>query len=450
MTNATSNHYPPLTPFFVADRPASLRILRGVPLGDYEGKLGIMAHANTSENFQRILRQFPCAPELHPDGCDEHCKRLQKRVTKICDSGVFTKQGCPMEYDALFEVYARMGVDFGIIVDTLRDRKATLKSAQEAMRVYRQQPRSFKLIGVAQGNSPREYLECYRALKAIGFEHIAVGGLLKKRENTSHYVYVQSADRLARILGAIRAEYPTDWLFALGCYHPTRHLMFQRLGLFGADYKGWIFNYKARNGLGATKAQRSRFSQVRQFISSQIYDSGFYLNGAAAEVEQARGKGETLVVVSCGARKVWDDKPGHGPVAARNAYTGLFFRRNREYAELFGDGWAILSAKHGLVKPNSRIPRNYNNRFHRGSQTVTTRHLRQQILERGFHRYSRVVVLGGKEYGEALAEAYAGMGIPVERPLEKYTAIGFMTQAVIRAVSTERELTARRRPQRGR
>jgi hypothetical protein len=135
-------------------------------------------------------------------------------------------------------------------------------------------------------------------------------------------------------------------------------------------------------------------------------------------------------------------------VPAKDAYTGSFFRRNREYAETFGDDWAILSAKHGLVAPNFLIPGNYNNRFHRGSLTVTTHQIRQQVLKQGYHRFSRVVVLGGKEYGAAVAEAYAGIGIEIQRPLEKFRAIGFMIHAVIKSIKTGQALDAAHQPRR--
>jgi hypothetical protein len=42
-----------LIPFFVADRPASLHILRGVMLKYPRIKVGIMTHAFTTQNFSK-------------------------------------------------------------------------------------------------------------------------------------------------------------------------------------------------------------------------------------------------------------------------------------------------------------------------------------------------------------------------------------------------------------
>jgi len=427
-----------LIPFFVADRPASLKILRGIPFNKYDGPIGIMTHANTSENFQDFMRAFPCHPSHKRSECDEICARLKKRVVKMCDSGVFSKNGCPVDYPELFEIYERMQVDYGIIIDHLRSKTKTLKSARRALRVYESGDWTFKLVGVAQGISLKDYLECYERLKRLGYQHIAIGGLLKKRRNTAHYSYVRGNGVLFNVLEAIRDRYPTDWLFALGCYHPDRHLRFQKLGLFGSDYKGWIFNYRPRKDLGERRARVSRYMQVRKSIAREIFEGPLYLNGREKEIREARRPGRTLVVVSCGGKKIWDEEPDAGPTRARDAYTGLFFKCNRAYAEKFGDSWTILSAKYGLVRPSYLIKDNYNIRFSHRNEMVTTRQLREQLLAQGFHRFARVVVLGGREYGAAIEEAYAGTSIPVLRPLEKYGRIGLMIQAVKVAIDSER------------
>ncbi|MDY6778579.1 MAG: hypothetical protein SVU32_07980, partial [Candidatus Nanohaloarchaea archaeon] len=54
-------------------------------------------------------------------------------------------------------------------------------------------------------------------------------------------------------------------------------------------------------------------------------------------------------VVGCG-----DDKAGE-MVAARELYTSNYFQKKREYAEEVCDGWAILSAKHGIVDPDEEL-----------------------------------------------------------------------------------------------
>lgn len=426
-----------LIPFFVADRPASLRILRKIDLSSYDGPLGIMAHANTSKNFKNFLRVFPCNPESCDRHCDEYCSRLAGRVVKMCDSGAFSKRGCRYSYSDLFAAYEEMGVDYGIMADHLRDMEKTLESARLGIKEYRKKDWHFKLIGVAQGRSPTEYLKCYRALKRLGYECVAVGGLLKKRSNTSRYTYVQGNGVLYKVLERIRKEYPEDWLFALGCYHPRRHLRFQRLNLYGSDYKGWIFNYVPRKDLSTTQARASRYRQVRSFISREILGSPFYPGNCQHGGKRKQG---TLVVISCGAKKIWREFPEAGPTRARDAYTGQFFRKNRKYAETFGDRWAILSAKYGLVDPDFPIPGDYDVKFNHRNATITTKDIREQIIKQRLNCVSQVVVLGGHEYGEAISEALSGLGVSVLRPLEKYRSIGRMTAAVTEAIKNHRQL----------
>lgn len=57
----------------------------------------------------------------------------------------------------------------------------------------------------------------------------------------------------------------------------------------------------------------------------------------------------TLVLVGCGKLKL----PHAAP--SKDLYIGPLFKKARAYAELVGDEWAILSAKHGLVLPGTVI-----------------------------------------------------------------------------------------------
>lgn len=187
-----------------------------------------MGHANTTQNFQKLFKDF--------NG---------KNIVKMADSGVFTKNGCMSNgYEELFSKYEQMGTEYGIMIDVFKDKNKTLESAKIAIMTYKKAKPNFKLVGVAQGNSVKEYLTCYKELKNMGFEYIAVGGLLVKHVNSARYVHVQSEEFLREVLERIRKNYPKDWIFALGCYNPKRHALFNELRVFGGDYKGWILNYK--------------------------------------------------------------------------------------------------------------------------------------------------------------------------------------------------------------
>lgn len=214
-------------PFFVVDRPMSLELLRYCEISKQSGVYGLMGHANTSKRFQDLFREFEGG-----------------NIIKAADSGVFTKEGCKLDYEDLFSIYERMGVEYGIMIDFLKDKNKTIESAKKAMEVYKGGNHSFKLVGVTQGNTLEEYLECYDELKSIDFNYIAIGGLLKKNLNSGRYARIKDEEFVKEVLEEIRNEYKNDWLFLLGCYHPKRHNLFKEFNVFGGDYKGWILNYK--------------------------------------------------------------------------------------------------------------------------------------------------------------------------------------------------------------
>ncbi len=229
-----------LIPFFVVDRPISLEILRDVMLKHSSIKIGLMTHALTSTNFMKKFNKFP-KDRFYGD----REKELSENLIKISDSGIFNKNGCNLTYEELFKRYEALGVEYGIIIDVLKDSEKTIKSALKGLKIYKQDKYNFKLIAVAQGRDLDEYLKCYNKLQEY-FECIAIGGLLKKIDNSARYVRVRDEKLMYKVLTIIKKDYSPDWLYALGCYHPSRHEKFNEIGIWGSDYKGWIFNYTPR------------------------------------------------------------------------------------------------------------------------------------------------------------------------------------------------------------
>lgn len=121
---------------------------------------------------------------------------------------------------------------------------------------------------------------------------------------------------------------------------------------------------------------------------------------------------QILVIVPCGARKVWHLDPGRGPAPAREAYIGTPFKVHCAYAERFGDRWVILSAKYGFIDPDFVLPGPYDVTFKRKtSGPVAVEGLRQQIRELGLDRFAVVVGLGGRAYRVAVEQAFAGLPV---------------------------------------
>jgi hypothetical protein len=248
-----------MIPFFVADRPMSLRLLKGLPLQEFPGvRIGIMAHANTSLNFQQALCQYPCDNFDYCDAIGGPCKYRDNinhcpfreyilgHTIKMCDSGIFTREGAKLSYKELFETYDRMGVEYGIMIDVFQNPRATLESAREALKMYAPYKDKFHLVGVAQGSTINEYINSYNDLKEVGLTHVAIGGLIRRLGKSVRYTQVDNESFMYSVLETLRNKHPNDWLFALGALHPSRLTQFKELNVWG-DYKGWIFKYETRN-----------------------------------------------------------------------------------------------------------------------------------------------------------------------------------------------------------
>jgi|Deesub1362A_J573_1020465.scaffolds.fasta_scaffold00057_96 hypothetical protein len=143
----------------------------------------------------------------------------------------------------------------------------------------------------------------------------------------------------------------------------------------------------------------------------------------------------TLVIISCGAKKIWDLAPDSGPTKAGDAYQGIFFRLNKEYAIRFGDKWMILSAKYGFIEPEFVIHENYNATFSDPkTNPIGIEKLKNQVLEKKLHNFDIVIVLAGKEYADLVTQAFSDSQTLVIKPFEGLGGIGYMMRAVRRAI----------------
>jgi hypothetical protein len=419
--------------------------------------MGLMGHANTSSNFQKMFREFKGT-----------------NIVKMADSGVFTKQGNLVSgHEQLFEIYENMSVEYGIIIDVIKDKKKTIRNAKEAIRVYEKSNCSFRLVGVAQGSSVSDYLNCYDELKDLGFEFIAIGGLLKKVENTIRYVKVRNEEFLEDVVKSIRSKHPSDWLFLLGCYHPNRHQIFKKYDIFGADYKGWILNYKNPNQiiqelegmlsniedeLGVDqkdllelkkkyhslleKPKRGDLNKLGIEIlsirlkvneeknntdySETLEKFKYYLLATKEELRKERFiqikkylkenvfqkiRHKKLLIISCSARK----KKLQHVAPAVEVYDGPFFRVLRKMkankkCPLFHI--RIISAKYGLITPNTPIGY-YDQRITKKNPPEWSKMVLNSLkLLIRKNNYSEIFVCVGKDYLSAMGE------------IEKYVPLG--------------------------
>ena len=143
-----------------------------------------------------------------------------------------------------------------------------------------------------------------------------------------------------------------------------------------------------------------------------------------------------LVVVPCGQKKIWDKSPSAGPTEAKNSYLGSPFVVNRSFAEHFGEAYVILSAKHGFIEPDFKVPGPYNVTFKRKtSGPVSVETLREQVRDHDLDRFEHVIGLGGKEYRAAIEAAFQGTPVNLHFPFSGLP-IGKAMQATKRAMAT--------------
>ncbi|CUB23414.1 hypothetical protein BN2127_JRS7_01649 [Bacillus subtilis] len=147
-----------------------------------------------------------------------------------------------------------------------------------------------------------------------------------------------------------------------------------------------------------------------------------------------------LCIIPCGKKKIWDVQPDTGPVRAEDAYLSPFHQACERYAKAFFDEWVILSAKHGFLRPVDIVSGNYDVTFGTAHpEIMTTEELRRQFCEKGFSDIEELVMLGGKKYRSVL-NAVIGEHQHINWPLSPYKGIGYMLQALNRAVEEKQEL----------
>ena len=318
-------------PIFVADRPASLDIL--CRLTDYKGKFGILSHAFTTDNFKKKFKDFPITN------------------LKIGDSGIY--QGKSISYEELFNEYQKMGVSHGVIKDYYRQPEKTLKSAREAISIYTKGKEvgkySFQLLGVSQGDTVAQYVQNYEAQKELGFKMVAIGGLLYKIENHKRMVRLRSQIFLENVLSALRTLYPNDDLFPLGVFNRKRIVALNSFNIWGADYKGWIFQYN----IDESHKLGNRHDQVLKYIRNDILNPSV-IGGVKIEnniVSLNNGlRRQRLLIMSCSKSKRNDGGK------AINVYDGPAYKMLRKYNKRNKDiDVKIISAKYALIDKNDLI-----------------------------------------------------------------------------------------------
>lgn len=137
---------------------------------------------------------------------------------------------------------------------------------------------------------------------------------------------------------------------------------------------------------------------------------------------------QTFVIVGCGASKADES------VEARDLYTSTYFAKKREYAEVLGDDWRILSAEHGLIDPEETV-----DPYETSIDDLDGAELDELAHDLGIALIEwaevagadEVVVLAGRKYIDPLRKReafHAGISAQVRFPLQQNALSGIGEQ----------------------
>lgn len=126
-----------------------------------------------------------------------------------------------------------------------------------------------------------------------------------------------------------------------------------------------------------------------------------------------------IAIVGCGKAK------RNGWHKARNLYTSSYFEKKRRFAEVGCDDWLILSAKYGLIDPDSPIP-TYDVTMSDVDHDDFASRVADQVDDYAdaFSQADRVVMLAGSDYIDAVDDVFDSLPCDVAFPFDGTGGIG--------------------------
>ncbi|MHB0803471.1 hypothetical protein PVK73_29610 [Bacillus thuringiensis] len=146
-----------------------------------------------------------------------------------------------------------------------------------------------------------------------------------------------------------------------------------------------------------------------------------------------------LCIIPCGKKKIWDKHSNYGPMEAKDVYISPFGKACQAYASMFFENWVILSAKHGFLRPNDIVLKNYDLAFDsKSDEVISIEKLQKQMVDKSFLQFDEIVLLAGKKHKKVVTKLYPEEMITY--PLEGCKGIGYMLQRLKEAVKEEAEI----------
>jgi hypothetical protein len=276
-------------------------------------------------------------------------------------------------------------------------------------------------------------------LAEIGYKAVALGGMAgrasAKRDNTEAVckIRILLPDVHLHVLGLSSPDYAGRWhRLGVDSFDGSAHFKQAfTAGVFFVEEKGQLIKYKAAKTergnpdalleeISAPLCNCRACSMLREeSIDVRTYGSNEHNMGRAAHNQNQLMKAQkwhmrrAFVLISCVGRKASEPKP------ASELYRSDWFRKARDYAEQIGDGWYILSAKHGLLD-TGRIVEPYEmtlNEMNKGERQAWAQRVLVQVNE-AISPNSHIIMLAGRKYREFLVDPLTKQGYFVEVPME--------------------------------
>ncbi|AUB64012.1 hypothetical protein CSW12_13595 [Bacillus cereus] len=146
-----------------------------------------------------------------------------------------------------------------------------------------------------------------------------------------------------------------------------------------------------------------------------------------------------LCIIPCGKKKIWDKHSNYGPMEAKDVYISPFGKACQAYASMFFENWVILSAKHGFLRPNDIVLKNYDLAFDsKSDEVISIEKLQKQMVDKSLLQFDEIVLLAGKKHKKVVTKLYPEEMITYL--LEGCKGIGYMLQRLKEAVKEEAEI----------
>lgn len=205
---------------------------------------GIMVNVGLSDSLRQRIRLLDVEKIADCGLLNSKSPTIIKKLYTRFDEELLIKA-----YEFLFEYYDEINVNLGLTLDFYRELTTTLKSARLAMKIYERGNYHFKLVGVAQGQSLKDYMDSIRELINLGYDIIAIGGLLKKLSRNNN-IFLRVSDEVLMVeLLDITSQTFDKRIILLGVFNEKRIPMFKKYNnIYGCDFKGWVFRYDKRKG----------------------------------------------------------------------------------------------------------------------------------------------------------------------------------------------------------